>query len=130
MKSKTTYFYIALIVIVVGGIIAARYFSIKTVAPTAYDTFAQCLTDKGAKFYGAFWCPHCQEQKKLLQHSAKLPYVECSTPDGNSQTQVCIDEQVHSYPTWKFSDGTVLTGVQQLSTLSDKTGCSLPSTSS
>ena len=45
------------IVVVVGGIflLASR--------PGQYDNLAQCLTDKGAKFYGAFWCSHCQEQK-------------------------------------------------------------------
>jgi hypothetical protein len=31
-----------------------------------YDLFAQCLKDKDAKFYGAFWCPHCQNQKAMF----------------------------------------------------------------
>ncbi len=32
--------------------------------PKKYDAFAQYLKDKGAVFYSAFWCPHCQDQKK------------------------------------------------------------------
>ena len=27
-----------------------------------YDGFARCLGDRGVKMYGAWWCPHCQEQ--------------------------------------------------------------------
>ncbi len=101
------------------------------VGPGKYDTFAQCLKDKGATFYGAFWCPHCQAQKKLFGSSAKLlPYVECSTPDGNAQTQACIDKKIQTYPTWELADGTRLptensAGVT-LETLAAKTGCVLP----
>ncbi len=95
--------------------------------PGKYDTFAQCLTEKGAVFYGAFWCPHCQAQKKLFGSSVKLlPYVECSTLDGNGQTQICIDKGVKSYPTWEFADGSRLNGEIPLSELSEKTSCPLP----
>ena len=38
------------------------------------DSFAQCLTSKGMKMYGAWWCPHCAEQKESFgygfHHSA------------------------------------------------------------
>ncbi len=67
------------------------------------DDFAKCIKDSGAAFYGAFWCPHCKDQKALFGDSAQyLPYVECSTPDGNSELQVCADRGVTVYPTWKF----------------------------
>ena len=99
----------------------------KTNAPGKYDTFATCLKDKGAVFYGAFWCPHCQATKKLFGSSAKLlNYQECSTPDGNGQTQVCIDKGVKSYPTWEFADGSRLTGEIPLAQLAEKTSCQLP----
>ncbi len=91
-----------------------------------YDTFAQCLSDAGVKFYGAFWCPHCQEQKALFKKSEKLPYIECSTPDGEGQTQICIDKGITGYPTWKFADDTELNGVQQFSALAEKTNCPIP----
>lgn len=99
--------------------------------PGKYDTFATCLKDQGAVFYGAFWCPHCQSQKKLFGTSAKLlPYVECSTADGNGQTQACIEKGIKSYPTWILKDGTILPtensdGVT-LETLAAKTSCVLP----
>lgn len=95
-------------------------------APGKLDTFAQCLKAKGAIFYGAFWCPHCQNQKAMFGNSAKLlPYFECSTPDGQSQIQACTDKNVTGYPTWVFADGSRLTGEIPLQQLADKTGCSL-----
>ena len=77
--------------------------------PGKYDEFAQKLTDGGAKFYGAFWCPHCQAQKKEFGSSKKyLPYVECSNTD-NSPKQVCLDNKVEGYPTWSFDNGIRIT---------------------
>lgn len=95
--------------------------------PGNLDSFAQCLKEKGAVFYGAFWCPHCRNTKQLFGSSQRLlPYVECSTPDGRNQLQVCKDKGIESYPTWEFSDGSRLTGEQSLDTLAEKTGCVLP----
>ena len=97
------------------------------IEPGKYDQFAMCLKDKGATFYGAFWCPHCQAQKKMFGSSVSLlPYVECSTPDAKSQTQICIDKNIKSYPTWEFADGSRLTGEISLAELSGKTSCALP----
>lgn len=95
--------------------------------PGKFDTFAQCLDESGATFYGAFWCPRCQEQKELFGKSEKhLPYTECSTPNGQGQLQVCIDADIKGYPTWEFSDGERVTGVVPLEALFGKTGCELP----
>ena len=65
-------------------------------------TVAEALTQAGAKFYGASWCPHCQEQKKLFGTAARsLPYVECA-PNGPQapQSTECVAEQISGYPTW------------------------------
>ena len=95
--------------------------------PGKYDAFAQCLGEKGAIFYGAFWCPHCQATKKLFGSSAKLlPYIECSTPDGSAQLQACTDKKIESYPTWEFADGSRLSGEIPMAQLAEKTGCVLP----
>ena len=71
------------------------------------------LSDVGAKFYGAYWCPRCQEQKALFKASAKrLPYVECSSGGrGSSLTAPCVANDVRSYPTWIINDRR-LTGVR------------------
>jgi thiol-disulfide isomerase/thioredoxin len=114
---------LVLAVVAVGSVV----FVVKNNAgPGQLDGFATCLKDQGAVFYGAFWCPHCQATKRLFGKSAdKLPYVECSTPDGNSQTQICIDKKIESYPTWIFKDGSELRGEVTLDGLSQKTGCSI-----
>jgi hypothetical protein len=123
--------FVIVIVVLVVGVIGLAVFRAGPGTANAgeLDQFATCLKDKGATFYGAFWCPHCQAEKKLFGSSVKLlPYVECSTPDGNSQTQICIDKKIQSYPTWEFADGTRLTGETPLSQLAEKTQCTLPTT--
>lgn len=95
--------------------------------PGELDGFALCLEEKGAVFYGAFWCPHCQSQKAMFGRSEKLlPYVECSTPDGQNQAEECRAKNIEGYPTWEFNDGSRLTGEIPLETLAEKTGCELP----
>jgi len=114
---------------VVGlAILAGIFFLVTTNSkPGKLDEFARCLKDKGAVFYGAFWCPHCQNQKTMFGKSAKLlPYVECSTPDGRGQLAVCQDKKVEGYPTWEFVDGSKESGEVSLNRLSEKTGCPLP----
>ncbi len=87
--------------------------------------FAECLKDQGAVFYGAFWCPHCQNQHRLFgkKGSEALPYVECSTPDGQGQTEACKEAGIESYPTWRFADGSEVGGTQSIQDLSAKTSC-------
>lgn len=124
--NKQTIISIAIIVVVVIG--ALIFLQHEANKPKIYDTFAQCLGEKGAKFYGAFWCPHCADQKKAFQGSEELlPYIECSTPDSKGQTQECIDKGITQYPTWEFADGTRISNTQTLSFLAEKTGCVLPS---
>ncbi|MSR71401.1 MAG: hypothetical protein EXS50_01870 [Candidatus Taylorbacteria bacterium] len=95
--------------------------------PGKYDSFATCLKNSDTIFYGAFWCPHCQSQKKLFGKSAKLlPYVECSSTNGRSMLPVCKDKGIESYPTWVFPDASKLTGEIALKTLAEKSNCPLP----
>ena len=127
MENKTLMtriFTFALILIAI--IILMRVVVGATQTSTKYDTFAQCLKDKGLKFYGAFWCPHCQAQKRQFGDAVKfLPYIECSTADGKAQTQICIDNKINGYPTWEFPDGTRREGEVPLQDLATKSGCSL-----
>lgn len=106
MKTKFIIF-IVLIVLIIGGF--GLYLNSRPTAPSKFDGLAQALKSSGATFYGAFWCPHCQEQKAEFGTSKQyLPYVECANPD-NSQTQICIDKKIESYPTWAFKDGIKIT---------------------
>lgn len=121
MNKKTRYaIFIGIIAILVGLFVWYK------ATPGQYDGLATCLKDSGAKFYGAFWCPHCQATKAMFGKSVKkLPYIECSAPDGKSQLQVCKDAGIDGYPTWVFPDGSRLSGEQSLETLAEKTMCTV-----
>ena len=81
------------------------------------------LAEKGVKFYGAYWCPRCQQQKAEFEASGKrLPYVECSSGGrGSALTKACAAENVKSYPTWIIGERR-LTGLQSPRSLAAATG--------
>jgi hypothetical protein len=98
MNTQTKFIIFIILVIVIVAVFGIYSGS----KPGKLDSFAQSLKEKGVKFYGAFWCAHCQAQKDEFGNSKKyLPYIECSNPD-QSQTQVCIDNKIESYPAWTF----------------------------
>ncbi len=69
---------------------------------SSLGALAQHLAKIDAKFYGASWCPHCKDQKKMFGAAAeRLPYVECS-PQGPSgpQAPICRTMNIKGYPTW------------------------------
>lgn len=96
---------------------------------TASASFAQCLTEKGLKFYGAWWCGHCQNQKKMFGDAFQyVDYVECEKTPGTSQgdmTDACKTAKIESFPTWQLPDGTKQSGEMSLEKLSEVSGCSL-----
>lgn len=126
MKTKKNFIiFIILLVLLVGGF--GVYASVKPGTPGKLDVFAQCLESSGAKFYGTFWCPHCQDQKKDFGSSKKyLPYVECSSKNGKEQLPICKEAGIEGYPTWIFADGSELSGRLSLDVLAEKTQCVLP----
>ncbi|MBA3913261.1 MAG: hypothetical protein H0X25_05280 [Acidobacteriales bacterium] len=94
--------------------------------PGPADALAKCLTQKGVKMYGAYWCPHCAEQKESFGTSFEyVTYVECAVKGSKVQAQVCKDANILHYPTWEFGDKSRLEGPQDFKTLKDKAGCSL-----
>ena len=120
VKKSISIIIVILILIGIGYLILNFMF-----LPGKYDTFAQCITDSGAKFYGAYWCPHCQDEKSLFgKSSKKLPYIECSLPNRSGQNALCNSTNIESYPTWEFADGS-RGGYMTLTQLSEKTGCPL-----
>jgi len=114
-------------VIIVAALALAYYLSHRT--QHKYDNFARCLTDRGVKMYGAWWCPHCQEQKEKFKASFEyVPYVECGVP-GNlkGKNPVCTEAGISHFPTWQFPPtGERAERVFSLEELSDRTGCPLP----
>lgn len=70
------------------------------------QALAEHLDSIGAKFYGASWCPHCQQQKEEFGAAARfLPYVECAPngPRGPRATS-CEMRDIRQYPTWIIND--------------------------
>jgi hypothetical protein len=91
------------------------------------DAFAKCVAVKQAKMYGAYWCPHCAEQKEMFESSFQfVPYVECGVPGSRDEAQTCKDAGIKHFPTWQFADGERREGTQTLQMLGTKTGCNLP----
>lgn len=85
------------------------------------------LRDSGARFYGAYWCPACQQQKELFEASAeRLPYIEC-TPNGRNgaRSVACTANDIQDYPTW-IIDGRRQTGVIPASELARLSGFTRP----
>ena len=113
---KKIYFLIALAALAVIAV-AWQVASSQKSSP-ALDSFAQCLADKGAVMYGAKWCSHCQNQKKLFGKSFRLiTYVEC--PDN---IELCLSKDIQNYPTWIINNKKY-EGEQSLSRLGEASGC-------
>ncbi len=84
---------------------------------------AEHLADEGVLFYGASWCPHCQEQKRLFGNSAtRLPYIECSPAGQNApQAPSCNNAGVSTYPTWVINGRAIVGQVMTLAQLARMT---------
>jgi hypothetical protein len=115
------------LVIVVAAIAVGIYLLVHHHQNSRLNAFAQCLGTKGAKMYGAYWCPHCESQKELFGSSFQYaPYVECGVKGSKTPAKVCVDAGVQHYPTWVFADGARVEGEHPLEFLSQETGCALP----
>jgi len=84
---------------------------------------AKHLAKVDVKFYGAFWCSHCESQKALFGTSAhRLPYIECSPKGRNApQATICRVMSIRSYPTWMIK-GRRHTGMLSLKELTRLSG--------
>ncbi len=87
---------------------------------------AQYLTDTGSVMYGAYWCPHCADQKALFQAAAdQIPYIECAADGDNAQPELCKQKGIQGYPTWEIN-GQFHLGVYTLDQLASMAGFSAP----
>jgi len=92
---------------------------ITTTSGPAEIALAEHLSAIDAKKYGAFWCPHCFEQKQLFGKTAfdKVNYIECDPRGIDPQPEACQDAEIKSYPTWEIK-GELYRGTQSLERLS------------
>ena len=78
------------------------------------QSLAQHLQQTGAKMYGAYWCPHCADQKALFGSAvAAVPYVECDPNGEKPQPELCQAKQIEGYPTWEI-EGRFYPGTRSL----------------
>ena len=122
---------IAMGLLIVAAFAAAYYLGLLK-RHSRYDAFAQCITARGAKMYGAFWCPHCQEQEEAFDSAFQyVNYVECGVKgDTRAQSPACKQAEIKHYPTWEFASASAskerFEGKQTFEFMAQKTGCSLP----
>lgn len=120
-----------------GGAVAItllhlNYVGVLGQPPAVEDPYAKALaihlSQRGAKMYGASWCPHCIEQKEMFGASARrLPYVECSPGgQGTRQASECAAAGINLYPTW-IIDGKRIQEVIPLPRLAELTAFTPPS---
>jgi hypothetical protein len=119
--------------VIIGAVIAlalgATYYVGYHQRAHKYDAFAKCLTQRDVKMYGAYWCPHCADQKALFDAAFKyVNYIECGVPGNTSKIQdSCTDAGIKHFPTWQFPPtGERVEGTMPLGDLSLRTGCPLP----
>lgn len=92
-------------------------------ADASYEArLANHLAEEGAAMYGAFWCPHCTDQKELFGEAVdRVPYVECDPEGENAQPDLCAAKEIKGYPTWEI-DGEFYPGTQSLEELAQLSG--------
>lgn len=91
-------------------------------AISAKQALANYLQEIDATMYGAYWCPHCADQKAMFGDAAStLNYVECDPEGENAQPQRCRDAGIEGFPTWKIN-GELYPGVQSLEQLATLSG--------
>jgi hypothetical protein len=101
-----------------------NYQPIATSSNQSQISLAKYLSQKDIKFYGAWWCPHCHEQKEVFGEEAFkfVKYIECAdAKNPRKQLKVCEQADIGSYPTWRMK-GKTLTGVQSLKDLAKASG--------
>lgn len=92
--------------------------------PGKYADVAQCLTEKGVIMYGAYWCPHCQEQKQDFGDDVQfITYQECDDSGEDGDHKACLDAGVTSYPTWHFPGQGNLVGKSPIFVLAKLANC-------
>ena len=116
------------VVVVLGASLAPTFSSSSTQQETAADDFptalAQHLTATGAMMYGAYWCPHCEDQKEWFGEAFDyINYVECDPRGKGGNPRLCEAKGIRGYPTWEIG-GRFYEGAFPLRSLAELSGYS------
>ncbi len=86
------------------------------------EKLAKFMSEKGMVMYGAYWCSHCQDQKKLFGNAFQyVDYVECDPQGPSANEAECTARNVTGYPTWIYNS-TQYSGQKTLSQLAQIVG--------
>lgn len=90
---------------------------------TAQIALATYLKKIGARFYGAFWCPYCNQQKKMFGEQAfrQINYIECDARGSNPRPDLCRKANITGFPTWEIN-GKQYRGMKSLQELAELSG--------
>lgn len=113
-------------IIVAVVFLGSAFLQSKGLSAGSEDTWqvglAKHLTEVGATMYGAYWCPHCMQQKELFREAFKyINYVECDPKGRRANPALCHEKGVKVYPTWEI-EGNFYPGVRSLEELSNLSG--------
>lgn len=127
LKSKIWMRVFWVVAVLILTSIALWAYSAFKVDPHEFDNLAKCLSEKGVVMYGAYWCPHCQEQKKMFRDSFTfIKYIECaSVEDPHEMTEECKAAKIEGYPMWIFPGDVRLGGEQTPEKLAKISDCPL-----
>jgi len=97
----------------------------QTFTPEQLTGLANCLTEKGVRFFGTAECPWCTRQKELFGPAAELlPYIECSPNFATEQeATMCEEANVGGVPDWRFPGQEPITGMQPIERIAELSGC-------
>jgi len=70
--------------------------------------------------YSTPTCPYCLKQKEMFGES----FQHINNVDCTQEYERC--SKLKGVPAWELSDGTMVEGMQQLTTLATITNCKLP----
>ncbi|MCX5963705.1 MAG: vitamin K epoxide reductase family protein [Cyanobacteria bacterium] len=112
------------------------FFLVDTTSGDSETQLAKHLKETGAKMYGAYWCPHCCEQKQLFGKEAmkEFNYVECADDGKNADAKACASirpeaekqtGQSFGFPSWEVG-GKFYAGRQTLADLAKNSGYTGP----
>ncbi len=120
MNKKTLIIAAAAILISLGALYG--FLKLRHRIDTPMESFAKCITSEGMAMYGLKTCPHCDDQKKLLEEGFKyIDYVECSKEAGK-----CSENKIVEVPVWILKDGQRFIGSKSIQELSEISSCPVP----
>ena len=84
---------------------------------------ASYLKQIGARFYGTYWCPYCNQQKEMFgqQAATQINYIECDPQGKNPRLDLCQKAKISAFPTWEIY-GRQYPGMQPLEELANLSG--------